>query len=504
MALAEDVLDIGSPGWWLHRLTGCLARDQARMVLMDRYYRGEHPLPFVPRKLKVEFEVMLARSRTNFCRIVVDAPAERLKLQGFRSPGAEEADDEVWGWWVANHMEVDSNIAICDALKMARSYLSVWVFSGDDDARVQVEDPRGTYVEYDQLNRHKRKAALRVWNDEWTDKVRADVWLEDACYQFVADKDRYTASMLWPTCWEPGYPVDGVSVRFCDSVGRENAAPNLARWCQQWNEFDEPIQNPYRVIPIVPIVNRASTTGHLGESELDDIYLSQDRINEMLFNRALAAWTSAYRQKWATGLEIPVDEEGRPVEEFQAAVDRFWSSEDPATRFGSFEATDLGQFIDAIEQDVKHIAVQTRTPRHYLVESGQTPSGDSIKSAESGLVAKVLDRQPYFGRSFCEAVRLRRLMGGESDPKPVEAIWGDPEFRTLAELTDSVIKQKVAGIIPTRIAQERIGYSPTEIERMAPMLAAEQLLAQAAADAERQAAQAPPAEDRPVPVAAGG
>jgi hypothetical protein len=504
MALADDVLDIGGPAWWLHRLTGCLARDQARMVLMDRYYRGEHPLPFVPRKLRSEFTVMLARSRSNFMRIVVDAPAERLRLQGFRSPDAEDADDELWGWWVDNHMEIDSNIAICDAFKMARAYMSIWRFTGEDDARVQVEDPRGTYVDYDQLNRHRRVAALRVWNDDWTGKVRADVWLPDACYQYIADKDKFTASQLWPPGWEPGYPIDGVEVRFVDSVTREGAAPDLARWCRQWNEFAEPIPNPYGEIPIVPLVNRASTTGHAGESELDDVYLSQDRINEMLFNRALAAWTSAYRQKWATGLEIPVDEEGEPVEQFQAAVDRFWSSEDPATRFGSFEATDLGQFIDAIEQDVKHIAVQTRTPRHYLVESGQTPSGDSIKSAESGLVAKVLDRQPYFGRSFAEVARLRRVMLGEMDPPRVEAIWGDPEFRTLAELTDATIKQLVAGIIPVRVAQERLGFSPTEIERMATMLAAEKLIAdaQAAAEEDEAAAEEEAAEELQVPVGA--
>lgn len=479
MALADEALDIEGPAWWLHRLTGCLARDQARMVLMDRYYRGDHPLPYIPRKLKAEFKTMLARSRSNFMRIVVDAPAERLRLQGFRPRGEEKADDDLWAWWVDNHMEIDSNIAICDALKMARSYMSVWKFQGDDDARVQVEDPRGTFVEYDQLNRHKRVAALRVWNDDWTGNIRADVWLPDGCYQYIAEKNTFRASQLWPPAWQPGYPIDDTEVRFIDSVSREDAAPDLSQWCRQWSEVGPPIPNPYDEIPIVPLVNRASTTGHLGESELDDVYLSQDRINEMLFNRALAAWTSAYRQKWATGLEIPVDEDGNPVEQFQAAIDRFWSSEDPATKFGSFDATDLKQFIEAIEEDVKHIAVQTRTPRHYLVESGQTPSGDSIKSAESGLVAKVLDRQPYFGRSFTEVVRLRRIMTGEKDPAPVEAIWGDPEFRTLAELTDATIKQVAAGLIPRRVGQEKLGYSPTEIDRMDSLFAQEALVADA-------------------------
>lgn len=472
----------GSPIWWLHKLTGCLARDQARMVLMDRYYRGDHPVPYVPRQLKDEFRMMLKRSKSNFMRIVVDAPAERLRLQGFRPRGAESADEDIWAWWVDSQMAVDANVAITDAIKMARSYISIWRYTGKDDVSVQVEDPRGTYVEYDQMDRHRRVAALRVWNDEWTDKVRADVWLPDACYQWEGEKNTFRASQLWPPIWQPGHPIDDGDVRFIDTVSREDPAPDLTQWYRQWTELGT-VKNPWGEIPIVPLVNRQSTAGRLGESEIDDVYPSQDRINAQLFNRDLGGWTTAYRQKWATGMEIPVDDDGNPVEQFKSAVDRLWVSEDEKTRFGSFDATDPSQFIEPIEQDVKHIAVQTRTPRHYLVESGQTPSGDSIKSAESGLVAKVEDKQPYFGASFCEVVRLRAVMLGQQ-PKPVEAIWGDPEFRTLAELTDATIKQYQAGIIPLRVAQERIGYSPTEITRMQRLLAGDRVLADATAAVE--------------------
>lgn len=478
----DGSVEPGSPVWWLHKLTGCLARDQARMVLMDRYYRGDHPLPYVPRKLKAEFRMMLARSRSNFMRIVVDAPAERLRLQGFRPRGAEQADEDIWSWWVDSQMVVDANVAIIDAIKMARSYISIWRHTGKDEVSVQVEDPRGTYVEYDQMERHKRVAALRIWNDEWTDKVRADVWLPDACYQWVGEKNTFRASQLWPPVWQPGYPIDDGDVRFIDTVSREDPAPDLTQWYRQWAEIGT-VKNPYGEIPIVPLVNRQSTAGRLGESEIDDVYSSQDRINAQLFNRDLGGWTTAYRQKWATGLEVPVDDEGEPVEQFEAAIDRLWISEDPATRFGSFDATDPRQFIEPIEQDVKHIAVQTRTPRHYLVESGQTPSGDSIKSAESGLVAKVEDKQPYFGASFSEVVRLRDVML-DREPRPVEAVWGDPEFRTLAELTDATIKQYQAGVIPLKVAQERLGYSPTEIERMQRLLAGDRVLADAAAAVE--------------------
>lgn len=475
-----DVLEPGSPHWWLHRLTGQLMLDQPRMVLMDRYYRGNHPLPDVPRKLKAEYKVMLRRSRSNFMRIVVEAPAERLRVQGFRADGATEADQDDWAWWLANGMDVGANLSILDSLSMGRSYLSVWRYSGEDDARVQVEDPRNTIVEHDQLNRRRRAAGLRLWVDDWTRKVRADVWLPDGCYRFVTVAATVRSSHLWPQGWQPAYPIDDEDVTFTDLVQREEPAQTLDQWLTQWEELDV-VPNPLGEIPIVPLINRPSVLKQPdGESELDDVYLTQDRINEMLFNRALAAWTTAYRQKWATGLDVPVDEDGNPIEPYQAAIDRLWVSEDPATRFGEFGQTDLKPYIESIEEDVQHIAVQTRTPRHYFLQQGQSPSGDAIKSAEAGLVAKVTEKQAHLGPAFAEVVRLRRAMAGQATEGRIETIWADAESRTLAELTDAVIKQHQARLIPTRVAQERLGYTPSEIDRMERLGLQEAVLADVA------------------------
>jgi hypothetical protein len=47
------------------------------MALMDAYYRGDHPLPFLTKahdsKMRDEFRQLLEDSRTNFMRLVVDA-----------------------------------------------------------------------------------------------------------------------------------------------------------------------------------------------------------------------------------------------------------------------------------------------------------------------------------------------------------------------------------------------------------------------------------------------
>ncbi|MCZ7537812.1 MAG: phage portal protein [Acidimicrobiia bacterium] len=146
-------------------------------------------------------------------------------------------------------------------------------------------------------------------------------------------------------------------------------------------------------------------------------------------------------------------------------------------KFGEFEQTDLGGYISAIEQDVLHIAVTSRTPRHYLIEQGQSPSGDAIRSAEAGLVAKVRRKMRPFGECFEEVLRLARRFDGLGEPPPdSEIIWADPQTRTEAETTDAVIKKFQAGLIPWRTAVEDLGYTQTEIARMAGMRTLDQVL----------------------------
>jgi hypothetical protein len=490
-----------SPIWWLERLTARLLHDQPRMILMDRYYRGDHPLPFVPSELRDDYRRMLADARLNFMRIVVTSPAERLKVQGFRPRGSEVHDKDVWSWWLDNRLDVDSNLTIVNALSMGRGY----VFVRKDNrgaVKAQAEDPRMTIVAYDPDDRHRRVAGLRLWYDDWTCHVRADLWLTDACYRFVAQADHVRSLKTWPAPWTPAHPVSDLEVRRDALFNREEPAASFNEWSTQWVELDYQ-RNPSGEIPIVAFVNQPSTLAVTdGESELDDVWATQNRINENLFNRQLAAWTAAYQQKWATGIDIPVDPKtGKPVMPYKASVTRLFTDTSPDAKFGAFPATDLGNYIKANEADIKGIAVVTRTPRHYLVESGQTPSGDSIKSAEAGLVAKVNEKSTDFGHPFSEVARLRAVLSGQSAP-PMETIWADPEFRTFGELTDGVIKQKAAEIIPLRVAREQLGYSPSEIQRMETLDAQEALVRDAQSLNQPTETEEEVAEELQVPVGA--
>lgn len=189
----------------------------------------------------------------------------------------------------------------------------------------------------------------------------------------------------------------------------------------------------------------------------------------------------AFPQRWATGIDVPVDPNtNQPLEPFKAGPGRLWIADavpgmdqpiEP--KFGSFPQANLDPYTSAIETLIQATASITKTPAHYLLgQSGSFPSGESLKATETGLISKSRSAMRQFGESWEEAMRLAfRIIGDPRGTNPdAEAgesvIWGDPESRVLSEVTDAIGKQVQMLGVPERIAWEKVGYTQTEIERM--------------------------------------
>ncbi len=435
--------DPESPLWTLYRLHTQLEAEKPRLLQLEAYYRGLHKLPVVTdSETRDDLLHLLTISGSNYMRPVINAEKQRIKWQGVRlqDDADAEPDEQTWEMVQANNLEADSPVLWQTALTQRRGYLSVWYPQAGDDPLypvIRIEDPTQCYVEHDPADRRRRRAAIKVWVDDWTGQQFANL---------------YTSTAVHKWWWEPA-----------------TRAKPYGGWVQR----EETLRNPLGVVPIVPVVNQPGLQWR-GWSEIDDLIQIQDRINTTIFNRQVAEHFAAFRQKWATGLEIPVDEEGNPVDSFKSAINKFWLNEDPAGKFGQFEATDLSNYGAAKESDVQDIAVISSTPRHYFTVNGQAPSGDSMKSAEAGLVAKVVDFERTAAGSLREVVRLARKVKGLDTPVDCEILWADPEYQTLGQLVDSHVKLYAAGILPRRDVLEKLGYTPSQIARIeAAMLQAD-------------------------------
>lgn len=504
-----------TPTDWRDRLLKDLDDSLPETDLYERYYAGQHNLRFATEKFREAFGGLFREFSDNWCEVVVDACVERLEIQGFRfaatqpSPledtqtppassgmptampsmptgpgvqampatgapdasttGAEEAGDatagtqsgdrEAWRIWQANNLDCGSEIAHTQALVARRSYLIVGPQpdGSTDTPLITVEHPSQVIVRRSAVNRLERLAALKRWWDEETGRLMATVYLPDAIW-------RYQSAGTYKKA--------------------DEALVATIRWQPRGDSIGEQMDNPLGVVPVVPLINRESLLGD-GDSELSQVVPMQDLLNKYVTDMTVASEFQAFRQRVLMGVEVlryPEDHpnpslRGQPLpqQDLIASASRLWFLEDANAKVQELDAGDLKNYVDAITMVRNHIAARTRTPPHYLLGEIVNASGDALKAAEAGLVSKVRRRMRFFGESWEETMRLAFKLQGDdtrANDLSAETIWRNPETTTEAQLMDALGKLAALGV-PQQVLWERAGFSPTEIDRMVKMLAAQ-------------------------------
>jgi hypothetical protein len=461
-----DAEPVGTVAYWLARLCGELDGRRENTLTYEAYMRGDHPLQFATSKYRETFGSLFAEFADNWCPLVVDASVERLKVIGFRfgAEGGELADREAWNLWQANYLDADSGLAHLEAVKNGESYLIV---EPGDPPRITVEHPLEVVVAHEPGNRRRRVAALKRWPDEFG-VHHATVYLPEAAYRFKTDK---------PV--EPGAAI---------------------RWVA---DDPERVSNPFSgIVPVIPVRNAPQMIGG-GTSDLAVVIDTQNAINKLCTDMMVAAEYAAFRQRWATGVEIPPDPNtGQPdTGKWLSSVSRMWTVPAPDAKFGDFNVTDLTVYVRAIEMHIQHLAARTRTPPHYLLgQSGAFPSGESLKATETGLVAKVRRKQVDFGEAWEEAMRLAFLALGDTTRAQAidaEVLWADPESRSEGERVDALVKLAAIGVPEEALWARVPDVTPQTIARWRDM--AEEQARRAGVAAGPPAAPTAPPELPPAP-----
>jgi hypothetical protein len=460
----------GTSPWWLDTLGKKL--DDRRKVIQkfDDYYSGKQGRRILSTTYRVLFEEVLGAYAENFCGIVVDAIAQRLEVQGFRFPADDPdkrpdrtprdpgaiADRDAWRIWQDNQLDAESQIAHTEALVKSVSYVLVSPYASefvsDRSPRITIEDAFETIVQY-RSGSNDRLVGMKRWWDEEADAYMATLYYPDRIEKWRAD-GRHTQ--------------ESVSMRQASGEGLNWIRRSVAG--EDW-----PLTNPLGVVPLVEIRNKPRL-GHRVESEIGQVIPIQDAINTLAFNELVASDAGAFPQKWATGVEIPVDPKtNKPTDDWNPDIMRILSTIVPDAKFGSFAAASLSQWGDAIDRRVKRIASITATPYHFFLDhGGQPPSGESLRAAETGLVRKAMSKQLHNGETWEEVMRLAFLALGDARARILdsETVWANPETLTEAEHVDALVKLKGIGV-PDEQLQEDAGYSPTQRQKFREMRASE-------------------------------
>ena len=430
--MAEDALR--EPLELLEKLEVELNARQSSLSKLQDYYDGKHRLAFSSEKFRNAFGGMFAAFSDNFMPLVVSAVEERLNVEGFRLGDDPSADRDAWNIWQRNCLDSDSLMAHRESLMKGDAYAIIW---GDADGqpRVTIESPRDVIVAYQPGDRKRRMAALKKWKDD--EGLHATLFTPDYVFKFEKENGGD---------WKPD--VDDH---------------------EPW-----PLANPLGVVPVVAFTNEPQITSAYGVSEFINVIPQQDALNKILSDMLVASEYIAFPQRYVTGLEIPTDENGNARQPFEISHDKLLIAEDPNARFGTLSAGDLNNYVQAAEVYRHDIAVLTRTPPHYFSSGDSFPSGEAIKSAETGLVAKSRAKMRFYGEAWEEVMRLcfKVLGDARAEAMATETIWADPEYRSESELADALVKRASIGV-PRQQLWEDAGYSQVQIARFRAMEAAD-------------------------------
>lgn len=424
----------GTAKWWLKRLEDELIARSADMKAYRDLVDDEHPLP-ESKETAAKFARIAGLATTNLTGLAVEATAERMTVEGVRIGDEPDADKDVWdNIWQRSDFDEGSQEATTAALVYSRSFVSVSPPSGDRPPRLHYEDPRQVVMAY--LPDGSRGPALKIFTDEWTGTTFGTLYTNDLIIKMQRQGTPGTGDARW-------------LARSMSS--REQAV----------------VRNPLGEVPFFELQNRL--TGAV-RSEIAPLVIPQRRLNQIVFNTDAVAEYGAFRQKWATGIEVPRDPvTGAPVAPYEAHVAKLFVSEGTDAKFGDFNQSDMDPYIKLGQDVAAHISRLSRVPITYFLSNVSNLGGDALALLISGLVLKCQRRVKGYEPALEGAVALAlRSMGDPRASANIEVKWADMETRSMAQSADAAVKLTSGDnpVITPQTAQERyLGMSQTERDR---------------------------------------
>lgn len=407
---------------------------------LKAYYRGKQRLEqlgiAVPEELR-KFVTIVAWPRT-----YVDTIVSRLRPQGFLLEG--EADAELWRYWQANNLDSEARMALTDMCVYGRGYMCGGSRAEDDKVEaplITVESPLELVHEWS--NRHRRVTAAARFYTEDTGARR-----ESRATLYLPERTR------WLKRGDEG----------------------------KWIDDGDPDEHGLGVVPVQPLVNRATSEDRYGESEMQVIIDLTDAAARALTNAQVATEVMALPQRWAAGMK-PEDFKDPRTKEVLTAWEAYfgsvWATTNPKAKFGQFQAAQLSNFSTIVGLYAQLVSGVTGLPMRYLGQSTENPpSAEGIRADESRIIGTAEEKQEFAAAGLENTMRIGRIIHtGQDDPRlaMLETAWRDAGTPTTAQAADAAVKKHQQGLISRRQALRDMGYTPTQITKIEEELQQERL-----------------------------
>lgn len=441
------------------------------------YYMGEQALPIDSSEFQSKFGEFFREFRDNLARPVVETAEGRVRVEEFGDGSGIAADAQ--DLWEINRMKVESRWVHTQAMVKGDSYVIV-LPRKDGTAGIYPQITQSMAILYDDVDPREKLAAVKWWVTEMTppnsnrpqDYVRVNIYFDNRIERYVTTQQSDTLI------------TDFEKYEVYDEEGDWSTSHSVGQ------------------VPVFQFsANYDMDLGH-GRSDLADATPLIDGVIKTFLDMMTASEFTAAPQRWATGVEIPLDPKtGEPIKAYTAGADRLWTAPNESAKFGQFAAGDLQAYKDAVGTLVEHLGFVSRTPTYALMREVNYPSGEALRSAEAPLRSRVSDHQDAFGQVWAEIMAAALNLDGvdveEADLPELLPRWLPPNapFATREHLEELKVLVEVLGV-PEEMAWRRAGFTNAEIAEMKSMRDEEATLGQdalALAQADAVVGGAPPA-----------
>lgn len=393
-------------------------------LVAESYYDGMQPEIFSNQTWLKMFRLDHKHFRFNFAKSVVDAVSNRLEIANILGV-TDAATKEINKIWEKNDLELDANEIHRNALTYGDCYAIVWT-DPTGEITIDYNSPLTTVVIYDDENPRIKRFAAKLWQST------------DAFGKQIAKLNMY-------------YPD---RIEKYQSFGEiENLVSDTSF------KLTDVVENPWMELPVFHF----RTAKQYGRPEHLDAYGPQDAINKMLATHMVTVDYQGAPQRYAlssggNGAEYEDFNESGTVDEnlgrLKNGPGELWYL-NGVSKVGEFAPADYKVFTEPVREFIRSMASITSTPLHYFENTGHTPSGEALRTAEAPLQKKVQDRQVSFGNTWRELFRFVLSVSGiESD---VEVKWQVSESLASLDAWEVAVKKRVVGVSLEQVLIE-MGY----------------------------------------------
>jgi len=404
-----------------------LSHDRAEYDLCHDYFEGKQLLPYAPRNASAQIRDLQKRSIANWIPLLVNLPSQMSFVDDYRrrqggmlekkagkgkKDTAENTSTE-WKLWQRNRMDGRQAIVYRSVLQYGHAFVCV-----------NNIDPKN--ITYDILSTRNTVAYFR----DPVNDIRPSHVLTIKSYP--RSEKVPGLAILWDDVnrWEMTYTFDGKFV-----------------------VKGKPFEHKLEKCPIVRYTCFLDDEGRTRGVVLPAIPL-QDRLNQATFSTNVTADFGAFKVRWAAGLmpsfkkdengEMILDANGEPVPEpIEVSQSALLLSDDPATKFGQLDETDLRGYIQQEEQAARNFTTLSQFPPLASIANLANLSAEAWSAAEAQFIRWIDSLHISLGESHEELMRLGALASGDADGADSyggEVRWRDMSTRTVAVMMDALGK----------------------------------------------------------------